>query len=90
MLETSLKKLLQDYFHSGHFSERINLFSPHQPRINLYMTWTGDKSNKIFKMSDSEVKTPGPGLPDGLFSNQRSQFGKILEGFRVEDAGTYI
>jgi hypothetical protein len=24
------------------------------------------------------------GLPDGLFSNQKSQFGKILEGLRME------
>jgi hypothetical protein len=27
------------------------------------------------------------GLPDGLFSNQKSQFGKILEGLRMENAG---
>jgi hypothetical protein len=26
---------------------------------------------------------PGPGLPDGTFSNQKSQFGSILEGFRM-------
>jgi uncharacterized membrane protein YuzA (DUF378 family) len=25
-------------------------------------------------------------LPDGLFSNQKSQFGKILEGLRMENA----
>jgi hypothetical protein len=24
-------------------------------------------------------------LPDGLFSNQKSQFGKILEGLRLEN-----
>jgi hypothetical protein len=28
-----------------------------------------------------------PGLPDGLFSIQKSQFGKILEGLRMENAG---
>jgi hypothetical protein len=27
------------------------------------------------------------GLPDGLFSNQKSQFGKILEGLRMKNAG---
>jgi hypothetical protein len=26
-----------------------------------------------------------PGLPDGFFSNQKSQFGKILEGLRLEN-----
>jgi hypothetical protein len=25
------------------------------------------------------------GLPDGLFSNQNSQFGKILDGLRLEN-----
>jgi hypothetical protein len=29
---------------------------------------------------------PGPELPDGLFSNQKSQFDYILEGFRMENA----
>jgi hypothetical protein len=27
-------------------------------------------------------------LPDGLFSNQKSQFGKICEGLATEDFGT--
>jgi hypothetical protein len=26
-----------------------------------------------------------PGLPDGLFSNQKSQFGKIFQGLRLEN-----
>jgi hypothetical protein len=26
-------------------------------------------------------------LPDGIFSNQKSQFGKILEGFGMEKVG---
>jgi hypothetical protein len=29
------------------------------------------------------------GLPDGLFSNQKSKFGKILEGLAMEDAGIF-
>jgi hypothetical protein len=28
-----------------------------------------------------------PGLPDGLFSNPKSKFGKILEGLAMEDVG---
>jgi hypothetical protein len=27
------------------------------------------------------------GLPDGLFSNQKYQFGQILEGVALDDAG---
>jgi hypothetical protein len=30
-----------------------------------------------------------PGLPDGLFSNQKSKFGLILEGLAMEDDGTF-
>jgi hypothetical protein len=29
------------------------------------------------------------GLPDGLFSNQKSQFGLVLEGLRMENAIIY-
>jgi hypothetical protein len=32
---------------------------------------------------------PGPLLPDGIFSNQKSQFGKILEGLRMENVGIF-
>jgi hypothetical protein len=28
-------------------------------------------------------------VPDGLFSNQKSQFGKILEGLRKENVGIF-
>jgi hypothetical protein len=30
------------------------------------------------------------GLPDGLFSNQKSKFWQILEGLALEDDGKYI
>jgi hypothetical protein len=30
-----------------------------------------------------------PGLPDGIFSNQKSQFGKILDGLGIEDVGIF-
>jgi hypothetical protein len=29
------------------------------------------------------------GLPDGLFSNQKSKFGLILEGLAIEDVGIF-
>jgi hypothetical protein len=28
-----------------------------------------------------------PGLPDGIFSNQKSRFGLILEGLAIDDVG---
>jgi hypothetical protein len=28
-------------------------------------------------------------LPDGLFSKQKSQFGKVLEGLAMEDVGIF-
>jgi hypothetical protein len=31
----------------------------------------------------------GPGLPDGIFSNQKSQFGYKLEGLAMEDFGIF-
>jgi hypothetical protein len=30
-----------------------------------------------------------PGLPDGKFSNQKYQFGKILEGFGMKKVGIF-
>jgi hypothetical protein len=30
-----------------------------------------------------------PGLPDGIFSDKKSQFGKILEGLRMENVGIF-
>jgi hypothetical protein len=32
---------------------------------------------------------PSPGLPDGLFSNQKSQFGKNFEGNGIENVVTF-
>jgi hypothetical protein len=29
-------------------------------------------------------------LPDGILSNQKSQFGKILEGLAIEDVGIFM
>jgi hypothetical protein len=29
------------------------------------------------------------GLPDGIFSNQKSQFGDFLEGLRIENVGMF-
>jgi hypothetical protein len=30
------------------------------------------------------------GLPDGIFSNQKSQFGCIFQGLGMENVGTYM
>jgi hypothetical protein len=29
-------------------------------------------------------------LPDGIFSNQKSKFGQILEGLAMEDVGIFM
>jgi hypothetical protein len=43
--------------------------------------------------SQAEMSTKpfgsGPGLPDGLFSNQKYQFGSILEGLRLENVDIF-
>jgi hypothetical protein len=31
-----------------------------------------------------------PGLPDGIFSDQKLQFGSILESFAMEDVGILL
>jgi hypothetical protein len=31
----------------------------------------------------------GPGLPDGIFSDKKYQFGQILEGLAMEDVGIF-
>jgi hypothetical protein len=36
-----------------------------------------------------KMKYSGPGLPDGLLSNKKSQFGYILECLRMENAGKF-
>jgi hypothetical protein len=33
--------------------------------------------------------TASPGLPDGILSKQKSKFGKILEGLRIENVGIF-
>jgi hypothetical protein len=43
----------------------------------------------IVKSRKNANKTSPAWLPDGLFSNQKSQFGKILEGLEVEDVGIF-
>jgi hypothetical protein len=43
------------------------------------------RNKKIMSVS----QLMGPGLPDGLFSDQKSQFGYILEGLAMEDFGVF-
>jgi hypothetical protein len=37
-----------------------------------------------YERSQNYKNVEQPGLPDGLFSNQKSQFGSILEGLGME------
>jgi hypothetical protein len=43
----------------------------------------------LFTDTGSKVLDSNAGLPDGLFSNQKSQFGQILEGLRLENADIF-
>jgi hypothetical protein len=43
----------------------------------------------MLKCLSSQIAAHDPGLPDGLFSNQKSQFGSILEGLRFENVDIF-
>jgi hypothetical protein len=47
-----------------------------------FYEWYIDGRSSGLKTRNFDVRT---GLPDGLFSNQKSQFGKILEGLILEN-----
>jgi hypothetical protein len=44
---------------------------------------------KAIPIYKNELWACRPGLPDGLFSNQRSQSGKILEVLAMEESGIF-
>jgi hypothetical protein len=44
------------------------------------MTKGSEKTEHFYCLGDNS-----PGLPDGLFSNQKYQFGQILQGLRLEN-----
>jgi hypothetical protein len=44
---------------------------------------------KAAKMGQFSCLTNRSGLPDGLFSNQKSQFGYILEGLAMKNVGIF-
>jgi hypothetical protein len=50
-----------------------------------------ERQKKFQKMFQSAVSSFDckSGLPDGLFSNQKSKFGQILEGLAMEDVGIF-
>jgi hypothetical protein len=47
------------------------------------------KKVRLYKRKPLGVSktSSAPGLPDGIFSNQKSPFGIIWEGLAVEDVG---
>jgi hypothetical protein len=58
--------------------------------------WVGNNTFAIIYQSTIQLaadqvflSTSRPGLPDGLFWNQKSQFGKILEGISMENLGIF-
>jgi hypothetical protein len=48
------------------------------------------KQSYVGTESDRAVQTTiGPGLPDGILSNQKFQFGSFLEALAMEDVGIF-
>jgi hypothetical protein len=47
------------------------------------------KKTSLASKSNLAKTTLTAGLPDGTFSNQKSQFGQILEGLRMENFGIF-
>jgi hypothetical protein len=45
--------------------------------------------NKSGDTKNDKQMILGSGLPDGIFSNQKSQFGEILEALGIEKVGIY-
>jgi hypothetical protein len=41
------------------------------------------------KIDPRQIAADGPGLPDGIFSNQNTKFGYILECLAMKDAGKF-
>jgi hypothetical protein len=38
---------------------------------------------------EADVEDPPPGLPDGIFSNQKAQFGQFWECLAMEDVSKF-
>jgi hypothetical protein len=55
--------------------------------FHIFDAMTQEKNGKSCPAHFSFVWTPG--LPDGLFSNQKSQFGQILDGLRLENVDIF-
>jgi hypothetical protein len=45
--------------------------------------------NRVVLGKSTKASGSNAGLPDGLFSNQKSKFGQILEGLGMEDVALF-
>jgi hypothetical protein len=52
-----------------------------------FITYISAKVNLFYIITESDVWT---GLPDGIFSNQKSQFGLIFEGLLLDDVSLFF
>jgi hypothetical protein len=50
--------------------------------VILYRSVRKEEKHRLAEIGSSA-------LPDGIFSNQKSQFGKILDGFAMEGVGLF-
>jgi hypothetical protein len=75
---------VQKFGQSGHPA-----FSPHRDS-RMKKTLDIHFRTFIFPRSYFSSSALGPGLPDGLFSNQKSEFGSILERLAIENLGIFL
>jgi hypothetical protein len=81
---------MQNFDHNIGFKKNANLFAENcrkSRKIVIITSNPGHTGYKISSHTDTQLKPPQaesiPGLPDGLFSNQKSKFGSILEGLAM-------
>jgi hypothetical protein len=67
------------------FEKNANFFAKNWEKSQKIVIITSTPGNSTLKKTLSIA-----GLPDGLFSNKKSQLGLILEGLAMENLGRYI
>jgi hypothetical protein len=72
----------------GEFSPNLVTLLPEEKLTSSLDKPLIQKHNKL--QTSLEIDFSNAGLPDGLFSNQKSQFGEILEDLRMESAGIFF
>jgi hypothetical protein len=73
------------------FERYSYIFGKNGPLIVSSAQILGTSSDQVSKEKNRRTSSwYTPGLPDGLFSNQKSQFGAIFEGLRLENVEIFF